>query len=68
MTAHAFHDYNVAFNFCRFRALAYTTLDNLRAVFFYLIFAVLLMSLLQSTFQSSFEYLQLLMRLGIPRA
>ena len=34
--AHAFHDYNVAFNFCRFRALAYTTLDNLRAVFFYL--------------------------------
>ena len=37
MKGHAFHDYNVAFNFCRFRALAYTTLDNLRAVFFYLI-------------------------------
>jgi len=33
VTAHAFHDYNVAFNFCHFRALAYTTLDNLRAVF-----------------------------------
>jgi len=33
VTAHAFHDYNVAFNFCHFRALPYKTLDNLSAVF-----------------------------------
>jgi len=33
--AHVFHDYNLAFifNFCRFRALAYTTLDKLSVVF-----------------------------------
>ena len=37
MLAHIFHACDKHFNFCCFRALTYTTLDGVRAVFFLII-------------------------------
>jgi len=54
--AYVLWNYNLAIVLILLRALAYTTLDKLLLVFFYIIFAVLLKFLINSIYQVWFQY------------